>query len=125
MAATAPASLAPAPTARIDGYAVAAADSYGASAYTPIRPQQGLVEMTAGALLPPGMNAVLPYGAIGEGEIVEAVAPSGSGRSPSPGLPRPGSRSSRYGDVRELRSRSPGRSGADPRRTRSVPCSTV
>ena len=60
MAATAPASMFPDPTARIDGYAIAAAGSYGASAYNPIRPQRGLIEVTAGAPMPPGTDAVLP-----------------------------------------------------------------
>ncbi len=134
MAATAPASLPPAPTARIDGYAIAAAASYGASAYNPIEPQRGLIEVAAGAPMPPGTDAVLPYGAVGGFEIVEALAP-GDGVMPAGGYSgaaemvvpagerigalaiaraaEAGSRSSRSGAVRELPSRSPGRSRAD------------
>ena len=87
MVATAPASMPFAPTARIDGYAIAAADSYGASAYNPIRPQRDLIEVTAGAPMPPGTDAVLPYGAVGEFEIVEALAP-GDGVMPAGGYTR-------------------------------------
>ena len=77
------------PCARIDGYALAAASTFGASSYTPLEPSSGVVEVVAGAAMPPGSDSVLGYGAVAGTadriEIVDPVAP-GEGIMPAGGL---------------------------------------
>jgi len=71
----------PSDRAATDGYAVAAADTLGASSYNPV-PLMGAVAVVAGDPLPPDCDAVIPYEAAQAAgpfvEAVDAVAP-GSG----------------------------------------------
>jgi molybdopterin molybdotransferase len=71
----------PADRAALDGYAVAAADTLGAGSYNPV-PLTAAVAVSAGDVLPPGCDAVIPYEAaqaVGPFvEAIDAVAP-GSG----------------------------------------------
>jgi molybdopterin molybdotransferase len=64
--------------AALDGFAVRADASLGASAYNPV--ELALLAVTAGAALPPGADAVIPLDAVdsnglGHVQVVEPVAP--------------------------------------------------
>jgi len=83
--ALAPAELPATPCARIDGYALTAASTFGASSYTPLEPSGGLVEVVAGAAMPPGSDSVLNYGAVaGTAERIEIVDPVAPGEGVMP-----------------------------------------
>ena len=64
--------------AALDGFAVRADDSLGAGAYNPL--ELPLLVATTGAVLPPGVDAVIPFDAVeadglGHIRVVEPVAP--------------------------------------------------
>jgi molybdopterin molybdotransferase len=72
------ASIPPDDRAALDGFAVRADASLGASAYNPV--ELPVLAVTAGAALPPGADAVIPLDAVepnglGHIEVVEPVAP--------------------------------------------------
>jgi molybdopterin molybdotransferase len=77
-AVTAPRDAPAQPMALIDGFALAAASTYGADTYNPL-PIRDAVEVVAGMPLPAGTDTVLPYLAVTEArgtvEVVEPVAP--------------------------------------------------
>ncbi|WP_169728780.1 hypothetical protein [Salinarimonas rosea] len=56
------------------GFAVAAADTIGASPYAPAACAAAPARVAAGAALPPGCDAILPEGALSEGPIPEVLA---------------------------------------------------
>ncbi|MGP9819323.1 molybdopterin-binding protein [Salinarimonas sp. NSM] len=60
--------------ARRAGFAVAAADTIGASPYAPAACAMPPARIAAGAALPPGCDAILPEGALSEGPIAELMA---------------------------------------------------
>ena len=76
--AAAPRDVPPGATALLDGYALAAASTYGADPYNPL-PIAGATEVVAGTSLPAGADTVLPYSAVTERpagvEVVEPAAP--------------------------------------------------
>ena len=68
------------PSARIDGYPLAAAATFGASAYNPLPLDMGVRAITAGAPMPPGTDAVLPFmAAAATGDFIEAAEPVAPG----------------------------------------------
>ncbi len=72
--------LPPHPVAAIDGHAVRAAETEGASDYAPL--PIGDAPVAAGAPLPPGTDAVLSYAALDAGPVALAPAARGSGVLP-------------------------------------------
>ncbi|WP_372424779.1 molybdopterin-binding protein [Salinarimonas chemoclinalis] len=70
----APADVPAAARARRAGFAVAAADTIGASPYAPGVCATPPARIAAGAPLPPGSDAVLPEGALSQGPIAEFLA---------------------------------------------------
>ncbi|MGE3291071.1 MAG: molybdopterin biosynthesis protein [Geminicoccaceae bacterium] len=86
----APIDLPLSPLARVDGYALAAASTYGAGNYNPIEVLEGgLHEVTTGAPMPSGSDSVLGYGATtGTGGLIEILEPvaAGEGVTPAGGL---------------------------------------
>jgi molybdopterin molybdotransferase len=68
------------PSARIDGYPLAAAATFGASAYNPLPLNMGVRAITAGAPMPPSTDAVLPFmAAAATGDFIEVVEPVAPG----------------------------------------------
>ena len=89
----------PADRAGMDGYAVCAADTVGASDYNPL-PLASAVPVGSGEAMPPGTDAVAAFAGISRrGTALEAMAPVARGAGverrgaegdvPSPGLLRP------------------------------------
>jgi molybdopterin molybdotransferase len=75
-AALAPRDLPPVPQARIDGYALAAAATFGASPYNPLELASGVTPIAAGEPMPPGTDAVLAFSATSlDSSILEVAAP--------------------------------------------------
>lgn len=83
----APADCPPRPGARRDGWAVAAGDVVGASAYAPIPLSSPAIRVDDGEDLPPGTDTVLPPDALDpSGEIVADAAPGDGATRPGQDL---------------------------------------
>lgn len=84
VAAVAPADVPPQARARHDGYALAAAATFGSSTYNPLALGAGCA-VTSGEAMPAGADAVLPFAAVAvHGATIEVTEPAAPGQGVLP-----------------------------------------